>query len=322
MVLIPWYLYIYTGDTTLLERYYKPIKKYLDHLERNSVNYLLNFGIDDHKAYYTKTGGDIIASGYFYFLTDLFVEMAKILDNQQDVEHYSQLAVNIKKAFQKEYYDGELKLFGNAGQTSLSQGLYMELVPEKDREQLIQNLLAKIDSAEYHFDAGVGGVKSLYESLDETGNNATIYQMVNQTDFPGYGYWIEQGANTLWQDWDGSMSLNHVMFGSVSEWFFQSLAGLNPDSQQPGFKNILLKPNFIDDLEWARADYESVHGKIISGWEKKDDVVEMRIQIPVNTTATMHVPDGYKVIDSFSEETNKKEFNIPSGNYKIKMKKY
>ena len=321
LVLIPWYMYVYTGDKTLLERYYKPIKQYLDHLERNSENYLLNFGINDHKAYYTKTGGAIIASGTFYFLAELFVKMAKILENQQDVEKYSQLAVNIKKAFQKEYYDEKLNLFGNAGQTSLSQGLYMKLVPEKDREQLIQNLLAKIDSAEYHFDAGVGGVKSLFEALDATGNNAVTYQMVNQTDFPSYGYWIEQGANTLWQDWDGSMSLNHVMFGSVSEWFFQSLAGINPDPRQPGFKNILLKPNFIDELQWVRADYESVFGKIISGWEKKDDVVEMRIQVPVNSTATMHVPEGWKIIDCQLAGGEKNQFALFSGHYILKMKK-
>jgi alpha-L-rhamnosidase len=197
----------------------------------------------------------------------------------------------------------------------------MELVPESDKEQLIQNLLAKIDSAEYHFDAGVGGVKSLYESLDATGNNAIIYQMVNQTDFPSYGYWIEQGANTLWQDWDGSMSLNHVMFGSVSEWFFQSLAGINPDPQQPGFKNILLKPNFIDDLEWARADFESVHGKIISGWERKDDTVEMRIHIPVNSTATMHVPAGWKTVDCKLPGAENSQFSIPSGNYVLEFRK-
>lgn len=320
LVLIPWYLYVYTGDSTILDRYYEPIKKYLEHLDRNAENYLLNFGIDDHKAYYTKTEGDIIASGYFYFLTELFVKMAKILDNQQDVEQYSQLAINIKKAFQDKYYDEELKLFGNAGQTSLSQGLYMELVPENGREQLIQNLLAKIDSAEYHFDAGVGGVKSLYESLDETGNNAIIYQMVNQTDFPSYGYWIEQGANTLWQDWDASMSLNHVMFGSVSEWFFQSLAGINPDPRQPGFKNILLKPNFIDDLEWARADYESVHGKIISGWERIGDAVEMRIQIPVNSTATMHVPEGWKTVNCSLPGAENNQFVIPSGKYVLEFK--
>ena len=319
MVLIPWYLYVYTSDITMLQRYYEPIKKYLGHLERNAENYLLNFGIDDHKAYYTKTDGDIIASGYFYFLTDLFVEMAEILGNQRDVKKYRQLANNIKEAFQEKYYDKELKLYGNAGQTSLSQGLYMDLVPEQDREQLIQNLLVKIDSAEYHFDAGVGGVKSLYESLDETGNNAIIYQMVNQTDFPSYGYWIEQGANTLWQDWDGSMSLNHVMFGSVSEWFFQALAGINPDPQQPGFKHILLKPNFIDDLEWARADYESVHGKIISGWEKKGNAVEMRIQIPVNSMATMYVPAGWKTVNCSLPGAESSRFTIPSGRYVLEF---
>jgi alpha-L-rhamnosidase len=321
ILLIPWYLYVFTGDSAILERYYQPIKKYLGHLERNAEEYLLNFGIDDHKAYYTKTEGDIIASGYFYYLTDLFVKIAKILHEQDDEKKFSQLSMQIKKAFQEKYYDKKLKIFGNGGQTSLSLGLYMNLVPEQDKKQLLSNLLAKIDSANYHFDAGVGGVKSLYESLDESGNNEAIYQMVNQTDFPGYGYWIEQGANTLWQDWNASMSLNHVMFGSVSEWFFQSLAGINPDPVLPGFKNILLKPSFIEDLTWVKADYESPYGKIVSGWERIDGKVVMQIHIPVNSTATLHLPEGYSIQGYSLSDAKNNTIQFSSGRYLLEMKK-
>jgi hypothetical protein len=256
LVLIPWYLYVYTGDTAILRRYYRPIKNYIDHLERNAKNYLLDTGIDDHKAFFTKTEGDIIASGYFYYLTDLLARMAKILSQAEESMAYGNLASQIKQSFLAKYYDMKSKTVGNGGQTCLSQGLYMYLVPDKDRQQVLNNLLAKIDSADYHFDAGVGGVKALFEALSSSGQDQILYQMVNQKDFPGYGYWIEQGANTLWQDWDGSMSLNHIMFGSVSEWFFQSLAGINPDPKQPGFKNVIIKPRFINDLQWVNGEFE------------------------------------------------------------------
>lgn len=316
MVLIPWYMYVYTGDTSMLTRYYEPIQKYIGHLERNAKNYLLDFGIDDHKAYYTKTEGDIIASAYFYFLTDLVGEMAKVLNKSADVEKYDKLAANIKKAFQKKYYDKKKKLVGNAGQTMLSSSLYMDLVPEKDRQQLLENLHKKIDSANYHFDAGVGGVKALYEALSATNDDHLIYQMVNQTDFPSYGYWIEKGANTLWQDWDASMSLNHIMFGSVSEWFFQSLAGINPDVNQPGFKNIIIRPSFVEDLQWARGEYESVYGPVVSGWERDGEQVTLSLEVPVNSTATVKIPRGYQLSPG-----NDQDVNISSGSHSFTFTK-
>jgi len=303
MVLIPWYLYQYTGDTAMITRYYEPIKKYIGHLERNAENHLLKFGIDDHKAYYTKTDGPIIASAYFYYLTELLVQMAEITGQEQDVRNYRKLAADIKKSFQKEYFDQQQQVLGNAGQTSLSKGIYMELIPEKNKEQVLSNLLEKIDSANYHFDAGVGGVKALYEALSRTGHDEILYQMVNKTDFPSYGYWIEQGANTLWQDWDGSMSLNHIMFGSVSEWFFQSLAGINPDPEQPGFKHIVLTPNFVKDLEWVSGTYEGPYGEIISNWEREGEQVSLRLHVPVNSTATLHVPEGYQLDEAAENST-------------------
>ena len=315
LVLIPWYMYIYTGDTNMITRYYEPIKKYIHHLERNANNYLLDFGIDDHKAYYTKTEGDIIASAYFYYLTDMVVQMAEITSQLKDAEKYKLLAGKIKKAFQEKYYHEQDKLVGNTGQTMLSTSIYMQLIPEKDREQLLQNLLEKVDSANYHFDAGVGGVKALYEALSSTNQEDIIYQMVNKTDFPSYGYWIEQGANTLWQDWDGSMSLNHIMFGSVSEWFFQSLAGINPDQQQPGFKNVIFKPAFIEDLNWAQANYESMYGIISSGWERKNNQVILRITIPTNSTGTLKIPKGYRM------KNKDQALQLTSGQYEIVFEK-
>ncbi|MFW5761216.1 MAG: family 78 glycoside hydrolase catalytic domain [Cyclobacteriaceae bacterium] len=318
MVLIPWYMYVYTGDTTMLSRYYEPIKKYISHLERNAKNYLLNFGIDDHKAYYTKTEGDIIASAYFYFLTNLTGKIAEVLHQPSDVGKYAQLATNIKKAFQKKYYNKKEKLIGNAGQTMLSSGIYMDLMPEKDKEQLLQNLLNKIDSADHHFDAGVGGVKALYEALASTGNDEIVYQMVNQTDFPSYGYWIEKGANTLWQDWDASMSLNHIMFGSVSEWFFQSLAGINPDVEQPGFKNILIRPQFIPELDWVSASYKGPYGKILSSWWREEENIVIKVKIPINSTGSLALPEGFILDDK--NQGDKINIKLKSGDYQFKIR--
>ena len=289
-VLIPWYLYQYTGDTSIIARYYAPIKKYIDFLAQNANNYTLDFGIDDHKPVHTHTEGDILASGYFFKFSQLFSQVATLLGKEKDAAQYAKLAEKAREAFNEKYYRPEEGIYGNGGQTSLSEALFHGLVPAQEQEKVLRNLIANIENQYMHFDAGVVGVKYLLNTLTEAGRADIVYQLVNQRDFPSLGYWVEQEATTLWQDWDGSMSLNHIMFGSVSEWFFKALAGINVDPEQPGFKNVIIKPFIIDDLTWSNGEHTSMYGTIKSSWEKKDGQLRLRLTIPANTTATVYLP--------------------------------
>jgi alpha-L-rhamnosidase len=191
--------------------------------------------------------------------------------------------------------------------------LALGLVPESHEATVRENLKKAISSSRNHFDVGVVGIKTMYDALGDEQQSDLIYEMVNQTDFPSYGWWIAQGANTLWQDWDGRMSHNHVMFGSVSEWFYQSLAGINPDDSQPGFKHINFRPEFIADLNWVNAEHESLYGKIMSSWERRNEQVTLSVTIPVNATATLYRPEGYRIADSEDEE----KLELESGSYEL-----
>ena len=196
----------------------------------------------------------------------------------------------MRVAFNKKYYQPKEGIYGNGGQTSLSEALFFDLVPEKGKEKVIQNLIASIENQQMHFDAGVVGVKFLLNALTEAGHADVVYKLVNQRDFPSLGFWVEQGATTLWQDWNGSMSLNHIMFGTVSEWFYKTLAGINVDPEAPGFKNVIIKPSIIDGLAWANGEHTSMFGTVKSAWEKKDGELRLKISIPPNTTATVFLP--------------------------------
>ena len=114
--------------------------------------------------------------------------------------------------------------------------------------------------------------------------------MTNQTTRPSWGHWIAQGATTLWEDWDGSFSLNHVMFGDISAWFYRVLAGIRPDPGAPGFKHIVFMPHLLGDLEWVRASVPTPHGLVESAWKRGNDAVEFTFRIPANTRATVHLP--------------------------------
>ncbi|WKN40754.1 alpha-L-rhamnosidase [Tunicatimonas pelagia] len=323
LVQITWDLYRFTGDPTILERYYPTIKKYLDHLIRNADNYTLNFGIDDHKPVETKTEGDILASGYLVGFTQIFSQMANVLNQPEDEQYYQQYSEKAKKAFNKHYFNAKTGSYGNSGQTSLALALYHKIVPEEKEELVLDNLLANIQQRNYHFDVGVVGLKYLFNVLREYGHSEALHRMVTQTDIPGFGYWLAQGANTLWQDWDGSMSLNHIMFGTVSEWFYESLAGIQIDEEQPGFRHFIIRPDMLPQLDWANGSVESPFGMISSSWEKAGEMTTMRVTVPPNAKATVYVPyqegqtvklNGEESAEGKTEE-GRRIFEVASGNY-------
>ena len=104
---------------------------------------------------------------------------------------------------------------------------------------------------------------------------------------------LENGATTLWEHWamsDNTYSHNHPMFGSVSEWFYKGLGGINPAPDAIGFDKILIKPQPVAGLSWVKTSYESVRGKIISEWQKDGEKLKLHVRVPVGTSAIVWVP--------------------------------
>ncbi|MBT30666.1 MAG: hypothetical protein CMO01_13485 [Thalassobius sp.] len=320
---VTWDLFQHTGDTTLLNRFYTPMKKYINFLYQNADNFTLNFGIDDHKPVTTKTEGDILASGYLFNFTSIMYRIASILKKEDDQSYFETRIPKIKKAFNEKYYDAKTGIYGNGGQTSLALALYFQLVPEADKQKVLDNLLQNIKEHNYHFDVGVVGLKFLYNVLRENGKSEVLYKMVTQKDIPGYAYWLEQGANTLWQDWDGSMSHNHIMFGTVSEWFFESIAGIQVDPERPGMQHFYIKPDLLTALSWASAEHENRFGKITSSWEKKENYTIYNIEIPANSSASFRLPvANFNLIEINGETLNQSEIDAiyqQDQNYFLKL---
>lgn len=131
---------------------------------------------------------------------------------------------------------------------------------------------------------------------------------MNQRDFPSYGWWIEQGATTTWENWDGRDSRNHPMFGGGLGWYYRDLAGLR--CKEAGFKTFDIRPIVPKDLEWVEYTHETTYGEIAIKWEQKDGQFKLDCTIPVGTQATVWMPskDGYQphevVSGCYSFESN------------------
>ncbi len=141
-----------------------------------------------------------------------------------------------------------------------------------------------------HLDTGMLGTYFLFSYLSKIGRDDLLYTIVNQTTYPGWGYMLEQGATTMWEQWNGAASRIHSCFTSPAGWLHNGLAGIQPDESAPGFKKIIIRPAQVGSLEWVKAEYESVHGRILSHWQKHGDTFMLEVTIPANTSATIYLP--------------------------------
>jgi alpha-L-rhamnosidase len=134
------------------------------------------------------------------------------------------------------------------------------------------------------------GTKFLLSLLNDAGRDDLVLAIYQKKDYPGWGYLVEQGATTLWEQWNGCWSQIHSCFASADTWLYQGLAGIRPDPAAPGFKQVFIKPAVVGDLTWVKCHHDSPYGRIVSHWKREGRKLTMELTIPANTTATVHVP--------------------------------
>jgi alpha-L-rhamnosidase len=173
------------------------------------------------------------------------------------------------------------------------------VVPEELRPALLKKLEVNIlEKNKGHLDTGMLGTYFMMEYLRDIGRNDLVSTIMSQTTYPGWGYMLENGATTCWEQWNGYASHIHSCFTSPDNWFYQGLAGILPDAAAPGFRKFLIKPwvpamspiEKSGDLTWVKAHYDSSYGRIVSSWKLDGGRLMMEVTVPPNTTATVYVP--------------------------------
>ncbi len=289
-LLIPYYQYVYYDDTRMLQRHFEGMKRYVDYLGTRAQDGIVSIGLNDWAPWKTKTDAAITDTAYYYVDAKVVALAARSMGKTDDARRYTDLAARIRSDFNRRFFHPESGLYDNGSQTALSCALYQGLVEPQDRARVMTNLVAAVAKQDWHIDTGILGAKYLLNALLENGRADAAYRVVNQKDEPGWGWWIEQGATTLWEEWGGGGSHNHIMFGDVSAWFFKALAGLQPDPEAPGFRHFRLEPHVVGDLTAARARYDSIRGRIVSDWKVVDGEFRWSVTVPPGSTATVSLP--------------------------------
>ena len=318
IAIIPWNIYLFYGDKHLLESCYNNIKRYVDHIEEISPSGLTDWGLGDWVPVKSETSREFTSSTYFYIDANILAKAAKIFGKQADSEKYLALADKIKSAINAKYLNTETGIYGNGFQTELSFALKWNLVPEELRAKVAKNLADRVIADGSHIDVGLLGSKTILNALSENGYSDLAYQVALQETFPSWGWWIVNGATTLYEHWTIDIpknisSMNHIMFGEISAWFYKALGGIFPDEAQPGFKNVVLKPNFALGLNQFEAKYDGTYGTIVSSWVKSKGKVLYQVTIPANSTATLYL-NAKKIHEGGKDLSENKQIRIEKSN--------
>jgi len=310
-VIIPEMLYEQYDDTRIIARHYDSAKKWMDFMSGFVNNGIISrdqYGDwcvppEDLTLIHSQdtnriTDKTLLATTYFYHDCKLMEKYATMLGKTDDAQQFHALAEQLKTAFNNKFLDREKGQYSNGTQTSCVLPLAFGMVPDDMRQAIFNHLVDKIENeSDDHIGTGLIGGQYLMRVLTENGREDLAYAIASQKDYPSWGYMIEHGATTIWELWNGNTadptmnSGNHVMLvGDLVIWFYEDLAGIKCDPAAPGFKHIIMHPIPVGDLTYVKATHESPYGLIASEWRHDEGTFDWRIQVPVNTTATVYVP--------------------------------
>lgn len=299
IAIIPWNIYLFYGDTTLLANCYSNIKRYVDHIDELYPSGLTTWGLGDWVPVKSKSPVEFTSTAYYFADATILAKTARLLGKGDDYTKYSTLAAKIKNAFNDKYLDRQTGIYNKGIQTELSVALFWGLVPEDMRTKVADNLAKRVAHDNFHLDVGLLGTKAILNALSDNGHADVAYKVASQEDFPSWGWWIVNGATTLYENWNinatHDLSRNHIMFGEIGAWLYKGLGGIHPDEAQPGFKNVILEPHFVAGLDHFEAEHTGPYGKIISSWKKTGNAIAYTISVPANSSATVRfdIPNVY-----------------------------
>jgi len=334
-ILIPWYLYLYEGDTAILETHYASMKRYLDYTLTMTTDYTADYGLGDWAAPNTESEkpgcpNTVTDTAYCFVHADVLRQTAERLGKKADARRFAGLARKFRRAFRKHFVDFKKADVTGSNQTAVACALYQGLLEEAEKPAFLATLAQHVEERRRHIDCGILGAKYVLHALSDLGRADLAFAIATQEDFPGWGHWIRQGATTLWEGWDGSGSRNHHMFSDISAWFYRGLAGINPDPAHPGFKNTIIRPNPVERLDWVNAWHESPYGRIDVAWRHSGPQFALEVTVPANSTATVELPVGVDAvtvdgrpaadvpgITNCGVRKGRRVFQVISGNYQF-----
>lgn len=316
-IICPWTIYLCYGDKQILADHYDSMRRYLDFLGKHrcagfirshwSADKWGGYGdwlaLDGSGQTEGGTPKDLIGTAFYAYDASLMAQIAEVLGRTDDARQYRTLHGEIAEAFRRRYVtpDG---LIASSTQTARVLALYFGLVDGEARQLMAQELARDVEKRGFHLATGFVGTPYLLAVLEENGYLDIAYKLLEQETFPSWLFPVKNGATTIWERWDGwtpekgpqnkdMNSYNHYAYGAVGAWMYRSVAGLELDPSEPGYRHILFRPRPGGTITWAEASLETAYGTVSIRWEKAGTGLQLDLAVPDGCHATLLPPDGY-----------------------------
>ncbi|QZT36741.1 glycoside hydrolase family 78 protein [Halosquirtibacter xylanolyticus] len=346
---LPWNAYRYYGNFTTLKASYPQMKRWMSYMKSKCINNILcqdstlskkerlwSFHGDwvaPHYGMSPKHRVDSLSTAFFnncFYLYDLKLisKIASTLGYEQDAKKYNEMYQISRKAVHKKFYSSERGCYVNGEQPYQAFPLLVGVVPANLTDKIdnyLENLILVKNKG--HLNSGMLGTYFLLEYLMQSDRNDLIYTMVNQKTFPGWGYMIENGATTIWEQWNGNNSQMHNCYLSIGKWFIQGIGGIQLKDNTYGFSHFVIKPCIITGLDHAKVTYDTRYGTISSQWNKSQNLFTHKITIPTNTKADYTLPKNFhgtvkvngKNYKTLTDKDKNSFITLPTGTYEIEL---
>ena len=328
-----YYLYLYYNDTEIVEELYNQNKKWMDKATLLHPEGVVDRGLSDHESL-EPVPVELTGTCHYLQCARIMATFASIMGDKEGEREYEQLSERLKAIIKEEFWDKPFEGDINR-QTLFSTLLYHGIVPEDEIEAAKDSLLRAVKNGPSgHFSTGIFGTKYVLETLSEYGFSDMVYDIINSTGYPGWGYMIERGATTIWETWqesDDTYSNCHPMFGTVTEWYYRWPGGIRPDPEYPGFKEFILAPSILEGLDSVYCTYHSPFGQIVSNWKKEGrDGYIYELKVPEGSSANVILPiDQYRRMEVKKNQKiispekitglQSGKFNLGEGDYVISV---
>lgn len=324
-VLIPWHLYRVYGDERFLADNLDAMCRWVDFVHRHNPDLVWRNKVGPHFADWlalTPTPREVVATAYFARSAELTGRAAAVLDKHDTAQRCRTLAAHVRKTFVETFTTDNGRIMGDT-QTAYLLALAFELLPEnlvpQATNRLVElvndaggrlpgdvvahatdRLVDVVDQAGPAVTTGFLGVSLIAPVLDQHGHPDLAHALLRRTELPSWLYPLRHNATTIWERWDGYTdergfgvpamnSFNHYALGSVGEWLYRGVAGLDQAPDSVGYRDLLIRPR-LGHLNHAAARYESLRGETGVRWSRVDGVLKLDITVPPGATATVHVP--------------------------------
>jgi alpha-L-rhamnosidase len=305
-VLLPWDVWWRYGDTTIIDDNWDAMTRYAQHVATENPDFIWrnargsDFGdwlaLDAKQPGDPTTPKDLVATAFWASVTAKLGEMAAATGRHAEARMYEERRRHIADAFGRAFV-GSDGAVGNGSQTGYVLALRFGLVAADLREAAARRLCDDIRRRGTVLSTGFLGTPHALDVLADAGEVALVYDLLDRTDYPSWGYMISKGATTMWERWNGDTgdlamnSYNHYAFGAIVGFLYRRIAGI--EALQPGFKRARIRPLVNGRLNKAGATYDSRGGRFRTDWTRHPDGnFELALTVPGNCSAEVHLPPG------------------------------